>query len=119
MSSRCEALGAVMVWREMSGQCVSSKSRARRTARCLAPSLGALLACAAPPAPVAPTVAAEPQPSLPAPPPPLRPLTSEEEQLREELKTECSELAELGPRSLVHSWNLHSATDHLARKLEV
>jgi len=79
----------------------------------------ALAACGAPPEPAAPAVVREPEPSLPAPPPPLRPLTSEEEQLRAALKTECGELAELGPRSLVHSWNLHSATDHLARKLEV
>lgn len=62
---------------------------------------------------------AESTPSAPSPPPPLRPLTSEEEQLRSDLEAECGELAELGPRSLVHSWNLHSATDHLARKLEV
>jgi hypothetical protein len=74
-------------------------------------------ACSSMPPPVAP--AAEGAASVPAPPPPLRPLTSEEEALRADLQTECGALAELGPRSLVHSWNLHSATDHLARKLEV
>jgi hypothetical protein len=85
--------------------------------------LGALSlsGCAATPAPAAraPLEAEPSKPALPSPPPPLRPLTSEEEQLRTDLQTECGELAELGPRSLVHSWNLHSATDHLARKLEV
>jgi peptidase M28-like protein len=64
--------------------------------------------------PAAPSAPVE----LPAPPPPLRPLTSDEVQLRAELEAECGELAQLGPRSLAHSWNLHSATDHLARKLE-
>jgi aminopeptidase-like protein len=48
----------------------------------------------------------------------LRPLTGDEERLRADLQSECGELAELGPRSLAHSWNLHSATDHLALKLE-
>lgn len=52
-------------------------------------------------------------------PPPLAPLTSEEQQLREELEREVNALAELGPRSLAHTWNLYSATDHLARRLEV
>jgi len=105
---RCGTRPAVMGFRNMSAQRVSSL-------------IAALLlsSCAAPPAPVAPTVDAEPKPSQPAPPPPLRPLTSEEERLRADLKAECGELAELGPRSLAHSWNLHSATDHLARKLEV
>jgi hypothetical protein len=55
----------------------------------------------------------------PAPPPALPPLTGDEQRLRQDLQTECGALAELGPRSLAHSWNLHSATDHLARKLEV
>jgi hypothetical protein len=74
-----------------------------------------LAACAATPPPVSPAPAV---PEQPAPPPPLRPLTSEEQQLRTELQTEAAALAEMGPRSLAHSWNLHSATDHLARKLE-
>jgi hypothetical protein len=86
------------------------------------PSLGVLVgaaflvACAATPAPVSPDRAPA---ELPPAPPPLRPLTSEELQLRTELESEATALAELGPRSLAHSWNLHSATDHLARKLEV
>jgi hypothetical protein len=50
---------------------------------------------------------------------PLAPLTSEEQRLREELLSEVKALAELGPRSLAHTWNLYSATDHLARRLEV
>lgn len=50
---------------------------------------------------------------------PLAPLTSEEQRLREELQREVKALAELGPRSLAHTWNLYSATDHLARRLEV
>src|SRR5688572_18576536 len=57
-------------------------------------------------------------PSEAAAPKPLSPLTGEEQRLREEVQGEVGELAELGPRSLAHSWNLHSATDHLARKLE-
>src|SRR5262245_21582470 len=57
-------------------------------------------------------------PSVPRPPPPLLPLTGEEERLRQEVQGEVGEIAELGPRSLAHSWNLHSATDYLARKLE-
>jgi peptidase M28-like protein len=52
-------------------------------------------------------------------PPPLPPLSSEEQQLRGELETEVAALVALGPRSLAHSWNLASATDHLARRLEV
>jgi hypothetical protein len=109
----------------MSGQHVSSWSGAG-----LAPLwparlwslLGALAVagCAATPATGRPPLEAETaQSSLPSPPPPLQPLTSEEEHLRSDLQAECNELADLGPRSLVHSWNLHSATDHLARKLEV
>ncbi|MEY4546374.1 MAG: hypothetical protein RL685_2569 [Pseudomonadota bacterium] len=50
---------------------------------------------------------------------PLAPLTDEEQRLREELTSEVKALAELGPRSLAHTWNLYSATDHLARRLEV
>lgn len=104
----------------MSGRDVSSWSGAR-LAR-FWPLLGAvgLAGCAATAAPARAPLEAEPaKPSLPSAPPPLRPLTSEEEQLRAQLQSECAELAELGPRSLLHSWNLHSATDHLARKLEV
>ncbi|HWO09868.1 MAG TPA: hypothetical protein VNN80_10325, partial [Polyangiaceae bacterium] len=54
----------------------------------------------------------------PPPPAPLRPLTSEEASLRSALEADCAALVELGPRSLAHSWNLHSATDHLAIQLE-
>lgn len=57
-------------------------------------------------------------PADPAPPP-LPPLTSDERQLRAELELEVGAIAELGPRSLAHSWNLYSATDHLARRLEI
>lgn len=38
--------------------------------------------------------------------------------MRGEVQAEASAIAELGPRSLAHSWNLHSATDHVARRLE-
>jgi hypothetical protein len=119
---RCGVLRAVMGFsRHMSGQLVSW-SGVRLAA--LWPLLGALASsgCSPTPAPArAPLGSEAPESSLPAsaPPRPLRPLTSEEEQLRTQLEAECVELAELGPRSLVHSWNLHSATDHLARKLEV
>jgi hypothetical protein len=86
----------------------------------LAPLFGALAGCGTASSPArAPLESAASEPAEPSAPPPLRPLTSEEEQLRTELQAECGELAELGPRSLAHSWNLHSATDHLARKLEV
>ena len=54
----------------------------------------------------------------PPPPAPLRPLTEDEARLRAELEKDCAALVALGPRSLVHSWNLHSATDHLAITLE-
>lgn len=75
------------------------------------------VACASTPAPVTPDGASAARP--PPAPSPLRPLTSEERELRAELEAEAAALAALGPRSLAHSWNLHSATDHLARKLEV
>ena len=56
----------------------------------------------------------------PEPPPlPLAPLTPEEQKLRGQLEKEVGAIAELGPRSLAHTWNLYSATDHLARRLEV
>jgi peptidase M28-like protein len=77
---------------------------------------GLTLGCSAAALPSA--APAAPRVEEPAPPPPLRPLTRDEAQLRAELEAEHGELAELGPRSLAHSWNLHSATDHLARKLE-
>src|SRR5688572_9209012 len=72
-------------------------------------------ACTATPEPASPAAA----PDTPPAPPPLRPLTLEEELLSKELKDDAAALAELGPRSLAHAWNLHTATDHLARKLEV
>ncbi|MEO8178295.1 MAG: M28 family peptidase [Deltaproteobacteria bacterium] len=53
------------------------------------------------------------------PPRALSPLTSDELALRGELEKEVGALAELGPRSLAHTWNLYSATDHLARRLEI
>jgi hypothetical protein len=52
-------------------------------------------------------------------PPPLAALTPAEQQLRAQLEKEVGAIAELGPRSLAHTWNLYSATDHLARRLEV
>jgi hypothetical protein len=56
----------------------------------------------------------------PEPPPrPLAPLTAEEQKLRGQLEKEVGAITELGPRSLAHTWNLYSATDHLARRLEV
>jgi len=64
-----------------------------------------------------PGAAAEAAPE-PAPRP-LSPLTSDEQQLRAELEKEVGAIAELGPRSLAHTWNLYSATDHLARRLEI
>ena len=53
------------------------------------------------------------------PPSPLAPLTPDEQKLRVQLEKEVGAIAELGPRSLAHTWNLYSATDHLARRLEV
>jgi hypothetical protein len=106
----------------MSGQFVSSWSGARLAGLWSLLGALALSGCSATPAPArAPVSSGAAESSLPAPTPPrpLQPLTSEEQQLRAQLEAECVELAELGPRSLVHSWNLHSATDHLARKLEV
>src|SRR5688572_3582865 len=79
-------------------------------------SLITLGGCTTTPEPVTPVQVAPQQPPAP---PPLRPLTLEEELLSKELKDDATALGELGPRSLAHSWNLHSATDHLARKLEV
>jgi hypothetical protein len=56
----------------------------------------------------------------PEPPPrPLAALTPAEQKLRVQLEKEVGAIAELGPRSLAHTWNLYSATDHLARRLEV
>ena len=75
-------------------------------------------AAASPPGAVGPSGAAAEAPSEPAPPP-LAPLTSDEQRLRTELEQEVGAIAELGPRSLAHSWNLYSATDHLARRLEI
>ena len=77
------------------------------------------LGCSPAAAPVAASAPQTPvQARAPLPPPPLVPLTGEEELLRQEVQGGVGELAELGPRSLAHSWNLHSATDYLARKLE-
>lgn len=49
----------------------------------------------------------------------LAPLNSKEQVLRQQLESELNALCEFGPRSLKHSWNLHGATDHIARSLEV
>ena len=72
---------------------------------------------------VVPASAGEASPagaSTPEPPPrPLSPLTSEEQELRGQLEKEVGAIAELGPRSLAHTWNLYSATDHVARRLEI
>jgi hypothetical protein len=68
--------------------------------------------------PEAGSLAAEIAPPEP-PPRPLSPLTSEEQGLRVQLEKEVGAIAELGPRSLAHTWNLYSATDHLARRLEI
>jgi hypothetical protein len=85
---------------------------------------GPLLACAhAPPGDAAfpngtpPSSEAVP-PAEPAPPP-LAPLTADEQALRTELEKQVKDLADLGPRSLAHTWNLYSATDDLARRLEI
>lgn len=76
------------------------------------------LACSAGTAGRAASAPAQHAAQVEAAPEPLQPLTREEEALRKEVQEEVGELAELGPRSLEHSWNLHSATDHLALKLE-
>lgn len=75
------------------------------------------LACAGTP-PKSSVTPAQPAVQVEAAPEPLQPLTREEEELRQEVQEEVGELAQLGPRSLEDSWNLHSATDHLALKLE-
>lgn len=49
---------------------------------------------------------------------PLAPLNEEGERLRGQLGAELGALCEFGPRSLAHSWQLHGATDHIARTLE-
>lgn len=94
----------------------------RPAAVAAAVAVSTIVGCAATPRPLTPSAIDAPAPAgvaAPEPPPALRPLTSDEQRLRQDLQTECGALAELGPRSLAHSWNLHSATDHLARKLEV
>ncbi|HVZ33872.1 MAG TPA: hypothetical protein VG963_15705, partial [Polyangiaceae bacterium] len=63
--------------------------------------------------------AASSAPAAPAEPAPLPPLTPEEERLRVVLEKDVRSLTELGPRSLAHTWNLYSATDDLARRLEL
>jgi hypothetical protein len=78
-----------------------------------------VLSCASTPEPVTPVASEAIESRLPPVPPALRPLSAEEERLKADLQSECSALTALGPRSLAHSWNLHSATDDLARKLEV
>ncbi len=87
---------------------------------CVALSLLTLsFGCAAPPAPASPANAAAEAPPAAPPPKPLAPATEDEQRLGKEVQAEVSALTELGPRSLAHSWNLASATDHLARRLEV
>jgi hypothetical protein len=63
--------------------------------------------------------AAEEAASKPSAPPPLEALSSDEERLRGEVETELGAITALGPRSLAQSWNLASATDHVARRLEI
>lgn len=75
------------------------------------------VACGQPPATGAPPSTAATA-AKDEPPSPLPALTSEEQRLRGEVHAEVSALAELGPRSLAHSWNLHTATDHVALRLE-
>src|SRR5688572_12914784 len=91
--------------------------RARALAAILALGSVSALACSPAAAPVEAAAPEAPAEAVAAPPP-LLPLTGEEQRLREEVEGEVGALAELGPRSLAHSWNLHSATDLLARKLE-
>src|SRR4051812_48657726 len=84
---------------------------------------GPLLACAhAPPGTTAfpdGTPGAAAAAPVEAAPPPLAPLTPDEQALRGELEKQVKDLADLGPRSLAHTWNLYSATDDLARRLEI
>src|SRR6185436_1394009 len=94
---------------------------------CVLAAVGCVLAaggCAHTGAPEAAWAAAGPQVAAGSaedgpPPRALSPLTSDELALRVELEKEVGALAELGPRSLAHTWNLYSATDHLARRLEI
>lgn len=72
---------------------------------------------AALPEPTARTVAASAEPVAP-PPPPLAPLRAAESEAKEELQSEVAELAAIGPRNVDHTWNLATAADHLALKLE-
>ena len=76
--------------------------------------------CGSAPLPESPNTAAGGEAAeAPPPPKPLPPPTDEEQRLGKEVEAEVSALTQLGPRSLEHSWNLASATDHLARRLEV
>jgi hypothetical protein len=81
----------------------------------LSPLWGCARSAAPPSAPGSVELAAQ---GTPAAPQPLAALTPEEQRLRSGVEAEVRALVELGPRSLVHSWNLASATDHLARRLE-
>lgn len=76
------------------------------------------VACGQPPAAGTPVKAAATAEEKEEAPAPLKALTAEEQRLRGEVQAEVSAITELGPRSLVHSWNLHSATDHVALRLE-
>lgn len=76
------------------------------------------VACGQPPAAGTPVKAAATAEETEEAPAPLKALTAEEQRLRGEVQAEVSAITELGPRSLVHSWNLHSATDHVALRLE-
>lgn len=99
----------------MSASLSPPRSLSRWSAGALALCFG--FACGRPPAAEGPAnagAAAETE----AAPAPLLALTSEEQRLRGEVEAEVSAIAELGPRSLAHSWNLHTATDHVARRLE-
>lgn len=57
-------------------------------------------------------------PSEEPPPPPLAALTPEEAGVRAALEREVAELTAIGPRNVGHSWNLATATDHIALRLE-
>jgi hypothetical protein len=72
---------------------------------------------AAVPQPTARAVAASAEPVAP-PPPPLAPLNEEETVAKAALQGEVAELAAIGPRNIDHTWNLATAADHLALKLE-
>jgi hypothetical protein len=80
----------------------------------------ALLACAGcqPAAPPATVPGVAPAAPVEPPPPPLSALTAAEAELERALEREVGELVAIGPRNIMHSWNLATVTDHIALKLE-